>query len=138
MCGRGMCVCVCVFVRECIGSVCLSNDYAHRSGSPIVVPLLSAICVLFLFYFILFTNNFRLFFFCFLFVFCSSGVAIIFINLFRHLMSCQCLDNASRQAHGLHFFAPISPAPSPVSFFCSLSFRWKISMNTSSAAQLGF
>lgn len=71
--------------------------------------------------------------------FCSSGVAIIFIHLFRHLMSCQCLDNASRQAHGLHFFAPISPAPSPFgSFFCSLSFRWKISMNTSSAARWAF
>lgn len=131
-------MCECVFARECIG-VCLSNNYAHRSGSPIVVPFLSAICVLFLFYFILFTNNFRLFFFRFLFVFCSSGVAIIFIHLFRHLMSCQCLDNASSQAHGLHFFAPISPAPSPFgSFFCSLSFRWKISMNTSSAARWAF
>lgn len=65
----GVCVWVCVgvCVRECIG-VCLSNNYAHRAGSPIVVPFLSAICVLFLFYFILFTNNFRLFFiFCFFF-----------------------------------------------------------------------
>lgn len=127
-----MCVCVGVCVRECAG-VCLSNNYAHRAGSPIVVPFLSAICVLFLFYFILFTNNFRLFFiFCFFFFlflfFCSSGIAIIFIHLFRHLMSCQCLDNAS-----FHFFAP---APSPLNFFCSLSFRWKISM--SSAARWAF
>lgn len=59
-----MCVSVCV--RECV-SVCLSNNYAHRSGSPIVVPFLSAICVPFLFYFILFTNNFRLLFFFVLF-----------------------------------------------------------------------
>lgn len=130
-----MCVYVGLCVRECIG-VCLSNNYAHRAGSPIVVPFLSAICVLFLFYFILFTNNFRLFFiFCFFFFlflfFCFSGIAIIFIHLFRHLMSCQCLDNASRSS----LLRP-APAPSPLNFFCSLSFRWKISM--SSAARWAF
>lgn len=134
MTARGRRVCVCVW--ECAsGSVLVC---ACRTIMPIVqvAQLLCHFFPLFAFYFFSILFYLHTIFVCFLFFvffffytfFCSSGIAIIFIHLFRHLMSCQCLDNAS-----FHFFAP---APSPLSFFCSLSFRWKISM--SSAARWAF
>lgn len=93
VCSRG--VRVCVSVREC-----LLNNY--RSGSPnCVVPFLSAICALFRFFLFFFYFIYKQFSFSFFFsiFYASLGVAIIAIHLFRHLMSCQCPDNA----HAPHF-----------------------------------